>query len=429
MKGRVLFCLAMLLSGCTSTHTSLSFVKSRVPLDDYREVASMGVSKARGLPPRDNDYLFQKIKKCPLFDKVGVINEFLEPDYKDKSKLAASMDKEVTDYRDTAAYNGILALSVVSNEKKISSAIEQIVIVKEKSEHQWVADHPFASNTDFGLAGPRIIAPKLAGNTDQINLKSYTFRVEIAYVLYNAVLKKVVDSNTLTTQASLHYFSAKPTISSERFRDLITRGLLDQIAWMACGVDGKVSRELYIEEGGKSGSQQREGLDSVKSERWEKAEKSFKNAQLIDTKNALTYHDLGVLEERAGHPLQAANYYHKAEGKRLFDSIATDEYSRLLNSQFKGFDPELFQSTVYSVVGGYWAFFHRGPTADLKIGAVYPVYRIRQVYDKEYNVLGPELREVGEVTIIAVRNNYLVTKINRFLLPDGVSEGDFIWLH
>ena len=429
MNYRAVLCLALFFSGCTSTHTSISFTKSRVPLDDYREVGSIGVAKARGLPPRDNDYLFQKIKKCPLFRKSGVINEFIEPKYSEPAKLAASMDAEVTNYREAAAYTGILALSVLKNERKTASEIEQIVQVKDSGEHQWIADHPLAMGTDFGLSGNRLIGPKLSSKAEQINQKSHTFNIEIAYVLYNAVLKKVVKTDTLVTEVSLHHFSTKPALSADRIRDLVVRGMLDQIAWMACGVDGEVSRDLYIEAAGKSATQQREGLDSVKGERWEKAEKSFKNAQQADTKNALTYHDLGVLEERAGQPLQAANYYRKAQGKRLADTIQTDEYSRLTSGQFKGFDSDLFQNSIYSVVGGYWALFNRGTTAGIKPGATYPVYRLRHVYDKSYNVIGPALTEVGEVSIVAIKGSFVVGKINRFVLPDGVASGDFVWMH
>ena len=205
--------------------------------------------------------------------------------------------------------------------------------------------------------------------------------------------------------------------------------MLEQIAWMACGVDQKVDRSLYIEDSGKSAAQQREAMEAVKTGRFERAEKSLKTALQMDTKNALLYHDLGVLEERSGRPLEAASYFRAAQGKRLFQNIDGDEYTNILKNQFRDFEANQFQSTAYSVIGGYWAMFNRGQSADIKVGAVYPVYRLRQVYNNKFNVVGPQLSEVGEVSIVAVKSGYLVGKINRFMLPDGINVGDFLWFH
>ena len=314
--------------------------------------------------------------------------------------VAKAFGDEVAKHRDDRYAHGILYVQLQTRLKNAPLAQASVVRPQYDQPYDW--HDAFQATADLSGRAysfeeisrkPRYTAATSAFKTEEVELVA-------RYSLYNAKLKRLVFDRTSTLQASVANYSSQPGISRDRLHKMLYRQVIGKIVRSTCTSQGEVERSLVaVGDETKVEKLIQTGVDQAMDDQWEKAAQSWQNAILIEPKNAVAHHNLGVFYERNGNIPKAIDEFDRARSGKLWKQVPRQQFQTSLFQFRPGSDILEVQPKILSMSSSNWVTIVGGKEGGLKPGKIYPVYRSSAVSNENHSVRGIRLVEVGKIRV------------------------------
>ena len=415
--------LIILSTSCASEYLEVEFMSSTVPVDKLKELKVFGFAKPLGLSQGHKKYFLQKLKNCPQYEEVRELQARLNLSFKNPNTLQQSL-KATTKIPQVAKVNGFVDIQVKKDSQNSKLTPERLVKLYDLGGFRWVDGQGVPAKPHFGFHGVTEIGYRTRSKLASVYERHNQFKLNLLFVMYNRVLKKIILTKNFQIRASLNTYSKSAAISKEQIRDSLTKSMLDQVSFFACPSLGEVERKLFYDHSEQADQKINQGIEDADDERWDLAASKWNDVLSKKKNQKHALHNLGVYYEKMGNIPEAAKHYNKIVSPSR-EGIGGSFFELLNRFQSPLSKRKLFP-TIIGVSGGNWIYID-GRATRLRIGRLYSVFMLRKKFHPDENSLTDvDLTEVGKIRVTGKRGSVYIGRVVEYLEHYTVSEGQFL---
>lgn len=424
--------LAIGALGCApKSELDVEFDMIRVS-SDIRSLRPLAISRGEGLGRNEMKDLVKRLRSCRAARQITTINRYVHSTQRDPDKLAKDLKDEIGRWNEAKTTNAVLAIKVIKDDEKVNLQDVDLVSFAEPIDHEWQPAYGYDYTERFGFSGNETFAPKLNTTTYGITLRRTRYDMKIQYLIYNTKTQKIMVLDTVDGRAAINNYSQAPAMTAGNIKSALTASLVDRLVNKLCPVPRKKSeRQLVALEDPKDKDYTvNEGIELADDNKWDQAASKWRTALAKDKESPYIANNLGVYAERNGNLEEAARYYLQAEKGKNSPRIPSGYYEDVLNEFAIAYKFRDSEARIHAVMGTNSAYVLGGQAKKLKVGATYPVYRVKHIRSPGKAADGLEYTEVGMVEIEKIEKGAIPlakVRIKESISPLEIEIGDLLY--